>query len=207
MIFGDYRHRLRRSFLHLLYSIHPHRAVNPITSIIIPPAKKQKTSEESSAPTQAQEPETATPHKNDEQRKRREVSFSRPEPTADTYHSHSRSQFLSMSTCVCNARTSTIRPRIAPSTMTLKERKTCTRSTSMTLTKRSRAESFLSLLKTTQPGSGRFFGRGTRCLAITADVRSNVTRTISRCIFTMTSMGGDFKSLRKTWYVGKLGCA
>jgi hypothetical protein len=40
---------------------------------IMPPAKKQKTSDETSAPTQEQEPESATPHKNDEKPKLRDV--------------------------------------------------------------------------------------------------------------------------------------
>lgn len=34
--------------------------------IRMPPAKKQKTGEDASAPTKEQEPENATPHKNDE---------------------------------------------------------------------------------------------------------------------------------------------
>jgi hypothetical protein len=36
----------------------------------MPPSKKQKTSEESSAPTQEKEPESATPHKSDKEKEK-----------------------------------------------------------------------------------------------------------------------------------------
>jgi hypothetical protein len=39
-------------------------------SFTMPPSKKQKTSEESSAPTQEKEPESATPHKSDKEKEK-----------------------------------------------------------------------------------------------------------------------------------------
>jgi hypothetical protein len=52
-------------------------AIKPRVSYTMPLSKKQKTSVESSAPTQEKEPESATLHKSDKDKEGRDVRISR----------------------------------------------------------------------------------------------------------------------------------